>query len=114
MEQRRLADAGGTDHRQHLAAFDLQIEIFENLNGNFGVAVRLRQAASLEEGHARRRIQRRRAANGERRAASGKVTSCSTDSFVAAAKDTASGLQRAASSSACSCSLEPARSAQLI
>src|SRR5205809_4684858 len=103
MEQRRLADAGGTDTRQHLAAFDLQIKIFENLNRDFGVAVRLRQAASLQEGHARRRIQR--AGCSEQRAAvrvscsllARTCSLCSTDSFVAAAKDTASRLRRAAS-----------------
>ena len=42
MKQRRFADAGRAHDRQHLAALDVEIQIFEYLNRNFGVAVGFR------------------------------------------------------------------------
>ncbi len=52
MEQCRFPDAGGADDREHLAALDVQIQIFEYLDRDFRVAVRFREALGLEKRHA--------------------------------------------------------------
>ena len=63
MEQRRLADARGADDGQHLAPFDRQVELSEDLNGNGSAAVGLGQTVRFEKGHARRIMNQLRSAS---------------------------------------------------
>jgi hypothetical protein len=53
MQQRRLADARGSDDRQHLAALDAERHVVEDRHGHLGVAIRLRKRPRLEKGHER-------------------------------------------------------------